>query len=69
MTFFATDYPQDYPEPESLLFAYKKKFKVMEVSTEMKDREHGISSITPLRSVYYMTKVLLAMTVDLFREF
>jgi glycosyltransferase involved in cell wall biosynthesis len=69
MTFFATDYPQDYPEPESLLFAHKKGFKVMEVSTEMKDREHGISSITPFRAAYYMTKVLLAMTVDLFREF
>lgn len=69
MTFFATEYPQDYPEPESLLFAYKKKFKVVEVSTEMRDREHGISSITPFRAAYYMAKVLLAMTVDLFRQF
>jgi len=69
MAFFATDYPQDYPEPESLLFAYKKKFRVMEVSIEMKDREHGISSITPFRSAYYMIKVLLAMTIDLFRKF
>jgi glycosyltransferase involved in cell wall biosynthesis len=69
MAFFATDYPQDYPEPESLLFAHRKKFKVMEISIEMKDREHGISSITPIRAAYYMTKVLLAMTIDLFREF
>lgn len=69
MAFFATEYPQDYPEPESLLFAYKKKFRVMEVSVDMKDREHGISSITPFRAAYYMTKVLLAMTIDLFREF
>ena len=69
MTFFATEYPQDYPEPESLLFAHRKKFKIMEVPVEMKDREHGISSITPFRAVYYMTKVLLAMTVDLFRTF
>jgi glycosyltransferase involved in cell wall biosynthesis len=69
MAFFATEYPQDYPEPESLLFAHRKKFKVMEISIEMKDREHGISSITPFRAVYYMTKVLLAMTIDLFREF
>jgi glycosyltransferase involved in cell wall biosynthesis len=69
MAFFAMDYPQDYPEPESLLFAYKKKFKVMEVSIEMKDREHGVSSITPFRAAYYMGKVLLAMAIDLFREF
>jgi len=69
MAFFAMDYPQDYPEPESLLFAHRKKFKVMEISIEMKDREHGVSSITPFRAAYYMTKVLLAMTIDLFREF
>jgi hypothetical protein len=35
----------------------------------MRDREHGISSITPFRAGYYMAKVLLAMTVDLFRKF
>lgn len=69
MAFFATEYPQDYPEPESLLFAYKKGFKVTEVAIEMREREHGISSITPFRAAYYMTKVLLAMTIDLFREF
>ena len=69
MAFFANEYPQDYPEPESLLFAHKKKFRVKEVSIEMRDREHGISSITPFRAGYYMAKVLLAMTVDLFRKF
>ena len=32
MEFFATCYPQDYPEPESLLLAYIKGFKVAEVA-------------------------------------
>ncbi len=68
MEFFATCYPQDYPEPESLLLAYKKGFKVAEVAVEMNYREHGISSITPIRAAYYMTKVLLAMLIDLFRK-
>ncbi len=67
--FFATQYPQDYPEPESLLFAYLKGFKVAEVSVEMNYREHGMSSITPFVAVYYMIKVLLAMMIDLFKEF
>ncbi len=68
MEFFAHDYPQDYPEPESLLLAHLKRFKVAEVAVEMNYREHGISSITPFRAVYYMIKVLLAMLIDLFKE-
>lgn len=66
--FFAKYYPQDYPEPESLLLAYLKGFKVGEVSVEMKYREYGISSITPFLAVYFMAKVMLAMFIDLFRE-
>jgi len=35
---------------------------------QMREREHGRSSITALRSVYYMSKVLLALFVGLFRR-
>jgi hypothetical protein len=69
MEFFARCYPQDYPEPESLLLAYMKGFKVTEVAVEMNYREHGMSSITPVRAVYYMIKVLLAMLIDLCRKY
>lgn len=69
MDFFSKHYPQDYPEPESLLLAYLKGFKIGEVSVDMRYRQFGISSITPFRAVYYMAKVLLAMFIDLFREF
>lgn len=65
---FSDQYPQDYPEPESLVFAYKKHFKVLEVPVEMKNRMFGISSITPTLAVYYMGKVLLAMSIDLFKR-
>ena len=68
LTLFAGQYPQDYPEPESLVFAHKKQFRVREVSIEMKNRMHGISSITPVRAAYYMGKVLLAMFIDLFKK-
>ncbi len=68
MDFFARTYPQDYPEPESLLLAFLKGFKVAEVPVRMNYRMYGNSSITPFRAAYYMTKVLLAMFIDLFRE-
>jgi glycosyltransferase involved in cell wall biosynthesis len=65
---FSSQYPQDYPEPESLVFAYKKQFRIKEVPIEMKNRMFGISSITPVRAAYYMGKVLLAMFIDLFKK-
>jgi hypothetical protein len=34
----------------------------------MREREHGRSSITALRSIYYMAKVLTALFVGLFRR-
>jgi len=34
----------------------------------MREREHGRSSITALRSIYYMVKVLLALGVGVFRR-
>jgi glycosyltransferase involved in cell wall biosynthesis len=66
--FCAKWYPQDYPEPESLLLMHMKGFKIGEVPVEMSRREHGASSITPMRSVYYMTKVLMSMFIDLFKR-
>lgn len=68
MELFAEDYPQDYPEPESLVSAYKHRFKVTEVPVAMSARMYGTSSITPLRAAYYMVKVLLAMFIDLFKR-
>jgi glycosyltransferase involved in cell wall biosynthesis len=65
---FASEYPQDFPEPESLIFAHKYGFKIKEVPSAMVNRMHGTSSITPLKSVYYMVKVLLAMFIDLFKK-
>jgi hypothetical protein len=43
--------------------------RLHEVPVEMRERASGASSITALRSVYYMTKVLLAIFVGLFRRY
>jgi glycosyltransferase involved in cell wall biosynthesis len=63
MELFSEYYPEDYPEVEALIVAYKCRLKVMEVPVTMRQREKGKSSITPLGSVYYMIKVLLAIFV------
>lgn len=65
---FASDYPQDYPEPESLVLLHKAGLKIGEISVKMRERFSGESSITKFRSVYYMVKVLLAIFVDCFKK-
>ncbi|MFL5946114.1 MAG: glycosyltransferase family 2 protein [Gaiellaceae bacterium] len=66
---FAADYPHDYPEVEATVMCVKHKLRLQEVPVEMRERGGGASSITPVRSVYYMTKVLLAIFVGLFRRY
>jgi glycosyltransferase involved in cell wall biosynthesis len=66
---FAADYPHDYPEVEATVMCVKHKLRLTEVPVEMRERSGGRSSITALRSIYYMTKVLLAIFVGLFRRY
>jgi glycosyltransferase involved in cell wall biosynthesis len=65
---FARDYPHDYPEVEATVMLFKHRLRLREVPVEMRERDGGRSSITALGSVYYMTKVLLALFVGLFRR-
>jgi glycosyltransferase involved in cell wall biosynthesis len=66
---FAADYPHDYPEVEATVMCVKHKLRLQEVPVAMRERGGGASSITALRSIYYMTKVLLAIFVGLFRRY
>jgi glycosyltransferase involved in cell wall biosynthesis len=66
---FAADYPHDYPEVEATVMCVKHKLRLLEVPVDMRERSGGRSSITAFRSVYYMTKVLLAIFVGLFRRY
>ncbi len=65
---FATDYPRDYPEPESLFALLRQKYKVMEVPVVMRERQGGESSIRIRNSIYYMIKVSLAILVEWIRR-
>ena len=68
LALFAADYPHDYPEVEGMVMTIKHRLRLVEVPVEMREREHGRSSITALRSIYYMAKVLVALFVGLFRR-
>lgn len=54
-------YPNDYPEPDAIILLRKHGLTVCEVGVEMKGREFGESSITPIKSPYYMAKVILSI--------
>lgn len=54
---FARSYPVDYPEVEVIVRLAKKKYRIKEIKVEMNQRQGGKSSITPLKSIYYMIKV------------
>lgn len=64
---FAEDYPKDYPEPESVVAIIKRGCVVREVPVVMKERQGGVSSISPFKSVYYMIKVTLAIVIEKMR--
>ncbi len=54
---FAVRYPGDYPEVEVLVDMARAGYRVKELSVRMNSRQGGVSSITPVKSIYYMTKV------------
>lgn len=60
---FADSYPIDYPEPDTIVTVIKKGYQVSEIPVKMNEREHGKSSINPLKSIYYMIKVSLAIII------
>ena len=66
---FARDYPSDYPEVEATVLLIKHRLRLVEVPVTMREREHGSSSITVVRSVYYAFKVTLALLVAMARRY
>jgi hypothetical protein len=66
---FASEYPSDYPEVEATVLLLKHRLRLVEVPVRMREREHGSSSITFLRSLYYAVKVTLALLVAMGRRY
>lgn len=63
IAFFAHNYAQDYPEPEAIIGAVKNGFRVAEIPVVMRSRDSGKSSISAIKSVYYMIKVSLSIII------
>ena len=61
--YFSKNYPLEYPEPESSVHLIKNGFKLKEIPVEMNEREFGTSSIKPLKSIYYMFSVAIAIII------
>ena len=59
--FYSKNYADDYPEPEAIVAAKMNGAVIKETPVMMRERETGKSSISPLKSVYYMFKVTLAI--------
>ena len=65
--YFAEHYPSDYPEVEAIVRLHKNKMRIKEIPVKMQTRKTGKSSITPLRSLYYMIKVSFSLFIDTLR--
>jgi glycosyltransferase involved in cell wall biosynthesis len=66
---FAVQYPHDYPEVEATLVALKSGLRLDQVQVDMRERQTGTSSITFVRSLYYIVKVMLALLVASLRRY
>lgn len=65
---YCRSYPLDFPEPESLLLISRRGFSFVEVPVRMRPRLHGESTVTPLKSFYYMFKITLALLLGSLRK-
>jgi len=65
---FARSYPEDYPEPETLYWCARNRFRIGEIPVFMHERQGGVSSIRWSRAIYYMVKVTVAILLDCFRR-
>jgi len=66
---FAFEFPHDYPEVEATLVALRSGLRVTQVQVDMRERTTGSSSITFVRSLYYIVKVMLALLVASLRRY
>jgi len=68
LAYLAHRYPADYPEPESIVLLARQGMLIREMPVKMRERRYGRSSITGVRPLYYMTKVGLALLLDIIKE-
>jgi glycosyltransferase involved in cell wall biosynthesis len=64
---FSRSFPLEYPEIEALVVLQRRAFRFEEVPVKMLPRTTGRSSITALKSLYYIVHVLLGVFVNVLK--
>jgi glycosyltransferase involved in cell wall biosynthesis len=64
---FSRSFPLEYPEIEALVVLQRRRFRFEEVPCRFRPRKTGRSSITALKSMYYIVHVLLGVFVNVLR--
>jgi glycosyltransferase involved in cell wall biosynthesis len=64
---FSRSFPLEYPEIETLVVLQRRRFRFEEVPCKMRPRLAGRSTITALKSLYYITHVLLGVFVNILK--
>ena len=64
---FSRSFPLEYPEIEALVVLQRRRFRFVEVPCRMRPRRTGRSSITAIKSLYYIVHVLLGVFVNVLK--
>jgi glycosyltransferase involved in cell wall biosynthesis len=64
---FTGSFPLEYPEIEALVVLQRKRFQFQEVPCRMRPRKTGRSTITAVKSLYYIFHVLLGVFVNILK--
>ena len=64
---FTGSFPLEYPEIEALVVLQRKRFRFQEVPCTMRPRRTGRSTITAVKSLYYIFHVLLGVFINVLK--
>ncbi len=64
---FSRSFPLEYPEIEALVVLQRRRFDFIEVPCRMRPRLGGRSTITAVKSLYYIVHVLLGVFVNILK--
>jgi glycosyltransferase involved in cell wall biosynthesis len=64
---FSRSFPLEYPEIEALVVLQRKAFQFEEIACRTRPRQAGRSSITAIKSVYYIIHVLLGVFINILK--
>ncbi len=67
LALFSKTFPLEYPEIEALVVLQRRAFRFVEVPCRMRKRRAGRSSITPVRSLFYIAHVLLGVFINILK--